>query len=1219
MAVTQMMCLWFLGPWQAQLDYQWLPPLPTRHSRALLARLTLAHPRSVPRYTLLNDLFPNLPPDSAAGRLRTTLYYLRQALGTMIVSNDDGLSLVGTVNLWHDLGQFLSLTTPSATKSELEQALGLVRGTFLDTPSDGWATTEARRLHSRYLDTLRRLVNLAQAVNKPAGALEAARRWAVAEPWEEAAHIAYLRALIDAEDRTGAEINLAKARSLLRQECQVALDTGLDILSRAIGRMPQRAEVAHRTAGSPTTNPSAPHLEFDNLPVIGREAELDQLETAWALARQGQPQIVTIEGVAGVGKSRLVGEIMARARLQSHSLVLESVAHEETSQQPLGLLRQSFVNLPAASLAQLRLACARLDDFTWSVLHLHLPEVTAVLPGRTPRQLHWLDSKAEAERRLLALITLFAAISATAHLLLVLEDVHQSDTETLDVMTELCQGERPFLTILVRRPLANANGDTDRQVLRLGPLKEQYTRHLLQTILGTAVSGDLLDRLWQRSGGNPLFIREILRTLVSRKGLSWQEGVGWQLTHPEIQLPDPVTELLSQRLTSLSRPARHMAETLAVLGRPAEEPLLAALWPDNETRLAAQADLLEQAILREYDSGLQFVHPWLREQILAKLSAETERACHRSLAAVLPSAADVSRMIHLAGAHDWPGALDCALAVATTHLERGELAATGTALTVAGQALQNLPFTDNETRWRWLSLQESYGELTGHALKWQKALAQMTELAQSSQRLDWQVVARLRNGRAQRAQGQFHQAEDSLRLAAQQAAQAGLPQLETQARATLASMLDDRGDLEKALAEIRLAQQAVKTVDDDALRLQVTAALTYLQMRLGQVKEAAGEVTAVLAELDATQQPVWAARLMRHLGILKIVMRVYGEGLHWLRSSVQQAQSTGDLRVILLCQTSLMYELSRLGLYTESQELGEMTLALARQMKARMQICSLLNALANAYYYTGKSAQALLLAQESVLIAESLGLPEYTASGSSLVAAIALELGRLSLARAEISKAERLLADIPHPTVMFAHTAARVWLAAGDETRAVQAARLAVNSVVDEGLTAAEAIEVLWAAGEVLAQVEGPTSARPILMQAQERLWQDLDKISQPGWRQAYLHAKPAHCQLASWPGNGARRLVWLPTPDAPTGRPLYPDELVPVIWTLHAPDDPPLTLPEGRRTRLLRLCQEALAQGGSATVAALAEIVASSPRTILRDIKSLRQAGEAVVTRGSS
>jgi hypothetical protein len=113
--------------------------------------------------------------------------------------------------------------------------------------------------------------------------------------------------------------------------------------------------------------------------------------------------------------------------------------------------------------------------------------------------------------------------------------------------------------------------------------------------------------------------------------------------------------------------------------------------------------------------------------------------------------------------------------------------------------------------------------------------------------------------------------------------------------------------------------------------------------------------------------------------------------------------------------------------------------------------------------------------------------------------------------------------------------------------------------------------------------------------------------------------------QLQSTPSDilpGQRRVL-LARRGIPRGRPLRPEELVEVVWTIDPPDQrevgQAINKAAARQERLRRLCAEAAAQGAEPTVGDLANALGVTARTVDRDIAALRAAGEVLATRGSA
>ncbi len=156
---------------------------------------------------------------------------------------------------------------------------------------------------------------------------------------------------------------------------------------------------------------------------------------------------------------------------------------------------------------------------------------------------------------------------------------------------------------------------------------------------------------------------------------------------------------------------------------------------------------------------------------------------------------------------------------------------------------------------------------------------------------------------------------------------------------------------------------------------------------------------------------------------------------------------------------------------------------------------------------------------------------------------------------------------------------------------------------------------VLWAASEVLAAIEGPQQVRPMQLKVYLRFLDDLAALNSPALRRAFVTANVAHRAMTSFRPTAPRVLVQLPALGAPTGRTLGADEIVPVVWTVEAPDDP--SSPRQRRHRQLeRLAREATEQAAIATVEALSATLAVSCRTVLRDLDALRELRMPISTR---
>ncbi len=1204
--------LWLLGPWRAEIDGRPLDPLPTQLTRVLLARLVWDHPTPVDRVRLLWDLYPDVAVHRARPRLRTILYYLRKALPGLVLGEGETLGLLPELTVTHDLGRFAAFSAPDAGLADLRQAVEMVRGPFLGAAAEGWAAAQAQTFQERYVDLLRRVVTLAGAEGDPAAVLLAARRWAEAEPWDPDAHVALLRGLLALGDRGAAERHLALARSILLAELG-SYPAQLDSLGRAITRLPQRPPIAQ----PPQAALPPPPIDLDAAPLIGRERELARLRGVWEGCRQGAGELLILEGPPGVGKSRLVAEVAAQARLRSDTLLLWSEANAITRLTTFAMLADALSRLAPAEEARLAAVCVRLDDPIWAILAGMIPGLAARLPQRARLELPSLALPGEIARRTLALQSLLAQLAQDGAVLWVLEDVHQADAETLSLLADGLHLPPRTLLLATRRPTPEPAVPAH---MILAPLDESRMGELVQAFLGDPGGAQVTRTVWQQSGGVPLFVRQLLQHWQRTDQLRWQGQAGWAVAEGGQTPPLPMADLLLGQMAALPAEARDLADLLALLGRPAPEALLVRLLPAAEARWSGQLALLRAGLLRQTDDTLWFAHDWLADTLGRALAPSQRPGLHRRLMDALSggdSTIQAERMDHAAGALAWADALSDGLAVAQHAFTAHNLPLLEQALAVIQAVLpQRAGHVTQAERWQYLSLREQFHALHGEADARLADLTALADLARNSGQEAWTLEVCMRWGRAERERGEVAEAAGWLHRALALARSLALPQREAEIRLQLASVLDDAGRVALALAHAQQSHALADALDDWALTLRCVAVLAYMQMRAGETGAAIRLLAPILADPRLAQQPSLAARIMRQNGILLMADRAWDEGLAWLRRSVAQARSAGDVQARLICQTSLLYELARFGHFGESLGLVPSTQDLARRLHARTQQAIVTQTLANIHYYRGELEAALPVAQDALVQAQALALPEPVAASLTRLAVTYLKLNRLDQARSAVDQALALVADMPHPTVIVAHVAAEVALAQGDRSLARQSARQAVAAVDRAGLTAAEAVEILWMAGQVLAQTDGSAAARPVRNQAHARLVEDLAALSSVAGRQAYLAARPAHAAAARWVAPLPRRLILLPLAHAPTGRPLHADEQAPVIWAVDGPDESPLSSVAGRRQRLLRLSASAVDQGGLATVEALADFLSVSTRTLLRDLHTLTAAGHPVPTR---
>jgi class 3 adenylate cyclase/tetratricopeptide (TPR) repeat protein len=333
---------------------------------------------------------------------------------------------------------------------------------------------------------------------------------------------------------------------------------------------------------------------------VGRQHEFDVLRAALPQARPGQLKLVGVIGEAGVGKSRLLHELALAARSQG-CLVLVGGAMpywRTTSYRPvIELLRDYFKvdaqEESAAVAAKVLTAMTSLPNAQAPVLAL-----LGALPEGSP--FASLDPAQRRRQTLLAVKRLLLRHSVDQPLVLILEDLHWADSETLAVLETLVDSPpSPVLILVSYRPEFQhswVNNPCYSQI-SIDPLEPASASALLDGLLGTAAELDPVKRLLiERTEGNPFFLEESSRTLIETRAL-----VGAPAAYrparslSAIDVPDSVQAVLAARIDRLPAEEKRLLQLAAVIGRDIPFPILEALSGLSEEALRGALGNLQAA------------------------------------------------------------------------------------------------------------------------------------------------------------------------------------------------------------------------------------------------------------------------------------------------------------------------------------------------------------------------------------------------------------------------------------------------------------------------------------------------------------------------------------------------------------------------------------------------------------------------------------------------
>ncbi len=380
---------------------------------------------------------------------------------------------------------------------------------------------------------------------------------------------------------------------------------------------------------------------------VGRQTELQALGRALARAGDGHGQIVAVVGEPGVGKSRLFYEFTHSHRTESWLVLLSgSVSYgKATPYLPvIDLLRSYFQVEERDEARRVR------EKVTGKLLTLDenlkplLPALLSLLDASV-EDAAWdaLDPSQRRRRTLDAVKGLLLRESGEQPVVLVFEDLHWIDTETqafLDSLVESLPTARLLLLVNYRPEYRHGWGSkTYYTQRRIDPLPAESAGELLAALLGENVGlAPLKQLLIERTGGNPFFLEECIRTLIETGALTGSPGDHQVVADIEqVEVPATVQGVLAARIDRLPMEDKQLLQTSAVIGKDVPYTLLQAIGdaPEDDLRRGL-ADLQAAEFLYETrlfpDLEYTFKHALTHEVAYGSLLQKRRRKLHRRIA-----------------------------------------------------------------------------------------------------------------------------------------------------------------------------------------------------------------------------------------------------------------------------------------------------------------------------------------------------------------------------------------------------------------------------------------------------------------------------------------------------------------------------------------------------------------------------------------------------------
>jgi class 3 adenylate cyclase/tetratricopeptide (TPR) repeat protein len=324
--------------------------------------------------------------------------------------------------------------------------------------------------------------------------------------------------------------------------------------------------------------------------MVGRDRDLNRLELQVMKAINGQGSVVNIIGEAGIGKSRLLAELKRREVMRGVTLFEGRAISigRNLSFYPIVDLLKDWAGIEgddgeARAFDKLQAAIRRLIPEEYGEV---LPFVAALmgmkLSGRHAERLMGITGEPLKKLITRSVRDLVTKATELSPLVIACEDLHWADTSSIELMESLFRLVQSHRVVFLNlfRPGYTESGDRIVKYLKesgqvyyvemvLEPLPRKLSEKLVRNILRTnELDHAFVAKIAERTGGNPFFIEEVVRSLIDEEALLQKNGsVQWSKSGAAIQIPARVEDVLMARIDRLEEETRDLVKIASVIGR----------------------------------------------------------------------------------------------------------------------------------------------------------------------------------------------------------------------------------------------------------------------------------------------------------------------------------------------------------------------------------------------------------------------------------------------------------------------------------------------------------------------------------------------------------------------------------------------------------------------------------------------------------------------------
>lgn len=617
--------------------------LPTRKLYALLIYLACHPERVFYREQLTNLLWEGPSIKKARHSLSQALYTLRRAIHQKVIQTRGERIWIDKDCIRVDALVFQE----AVAQKDFVDAISIYTGHFLEgfyirgaRSFNEWQERFKHQLQRLEESALRQELGNAKRRGDWLSVLNYSSRLLQRNAFDESAHADRLRAIALLEGLDKAKRELHQVREFFKAElgCEPALETQLGTLGRSVDRF---------TLTGSKYSPETIDDEDNLLPLIGREREFQALRDAWQEAIRGYGRVVLVRGRAGIGKSRLCGQLLRFAVLRD-ARVLRGRCYASERQ------------LPYSGLVDALLSNIKKDDVDL------LPEVWAsalgdLLPELCPGdRIESVNSEGEAAQRRLfgSVIHLLKSIAARSPVVLFLDDFHWADDSTAAFVHYLARQScsSRILILLAFRPEDIAHVEAASNVVAaLSELQrckwvdvEELDEAAIEKLLdlfeertSRSIPADVRTQLLHEIGRVPFFLVEVLKALSDKRS---EPSAILSPRHPNtpvVPLTESIERFIHAQFRKLGSEAKRIVEALAVLGSITPFHLIEQVTGLTKGDLVQSIDeTVALGFVRDLNGAFIISHDLVREATYRLISSARRQVLHNVAADVLKTIPD---------------------------------------------------------------------------------------------------------------------------------------------------------------------------------------------------------------------------------------------------------------------------------------------------------------------------------------------------------------------------------------------------------------------------------------------------------------------------------------------------------------------------------------------------------------------------------------------------